>query len=131
VAGEVLVELAGDVVVDAREARQSVEGPVGAEDAAGRAEDPRADGGGELFEHGVVAFELEGHPDEAGGGGGQQQRAGRAVHRAVGDVEQAVPVGLGGQPGPEPAKSVVSSKANVRSSRNLAVSRDVHDSSFW
>ena len=64
-AREVLVEFAGGRV-----------------QPAGGAEDARADLVGQRLQHGVVALEGEGHPDQALLGGGQQQRADRAVDRS-------------------------------------------------
>ena len=61
----------------------------------------------EVGEHVVVTFVLERHPDDASGRGGQQQRAERAVDRAVGDVEQAAPVGALDEPVVETAEDVV------------------------
>ena len=48
-----------------------------------------------------MILELEGDPDQAVRRGGQQQRAEGTVHGSVGDVEQAVGLGPGGQPLPQ------------------------------
>ena len=81
-----------------------VEFPGGRVEADRGAEDARADLVGQRLQHGVVTLAGEGHPDQALLGGGQQQRADRAVDGAVGDVEQAVLLGRGGQPGVQPAQ---------------------------
>ena len=80
--GEVLLELAGGLV----------EPPRGAQD-------PGADLAGQASEHRVEALAFVGDPDQPGRGGGQQQRADRRVEGAVGDVEQALVLGLGDEPG--------------------------------
>ena len=71
--GEVLVELARDLV-----------------EAARGAQHPRADLVGEGGEHGVGVLHREGHPDQPGGRGREQQPAERRVEVAVGDVEQVL-----------------------------------------
>ena len=83
-AGEVLVELPGDVV-----------------GASGHPHDARADLPGELVEHRVVAFAFERDPHEAGGARRDEQRTDRAVDDAVGDVEECLVLGTLGQPGTE------------------------------
>ena len=102
--GEVLVDLAGDVV-----------------DPPRRAEDAGADGGGQLHQHVVMVLALEGHPHEPGRGGGQEQRADGAVHGAVGDVEQAIAVGLLGQAGPQPGERRVVRPAPAEVVDELAI----------
>ena len=75
-----------------------VEFPGGRVQAAGGAQDARADPVGQRLQHGVVTLEGEGHPDQALVGGGQQQRADGAVDHAVGDVQDAVLLRRGRQP---------------------------------
>ena len=83
-AGEVLVELAGDVVC-----------------APTRPQDPRADDVGQAVEHRVVALAFERDAHHALVGRGDEERAAGSVDRPVGDVKEVVGVGLLGQPTPE------------------------------
>ena len=54
----------------------------------------------------VVVLARVGHPDQADVGRGEQQRADRAVHGAVGDVEDALGLCGGGEALAQPAQLV-------------------------
>ena len=71
---------------------------------AGACEDPGADPVGQGLQDRVVVLAGVRHPDQPVVGRGEQQRADRAVDGAVGDVQDAFGLRVGGEPVVQPAQ---------------------------